>query len=227
MRLLEDALNKQEMGLYMTSHKAGIYEKYIKRILDFIFSLFGLVVLSPLLITLMVVGAIIMKGNPFFFQIRPGKDEKLFKLVKFRTMSNAKDKDENLLPDDKRLNSYGKFLRSTSCDELPELWNILIGTCSFVGPRPLLTSYLSYYDDFQKRRHEVRPGLTGYAQAHGRNSISWENKFEMDVWYVDHISFTTDLRILFDTIKAVLKKEGINSETSATMEEFKGSLRRK
>lgn len=207
----------------MKTHKAGIYEKYIKRLLDIVLSLTGLIVLSPLLIVLTIMGAIKMKGNPFFCQIRPGKDEQLFKLVKFRTMSNAKDKSGNLLPDEKRLTSYGKFLRSTSCDELPELWNILNGSCSIVGPRPLLTSYLERYNAFQHRRHEVRPGLTGYAQAHGRNTLSWEEKFEMDVWYVDHVSFVTDLKIIIDTVKCIIMRAGINSETSATMEEFIGS----
>ena len=165
-----------------------------------------------------------MKGNPFFTQDRPGWYERIFKLIKFRTMTNEKDENGNLLPDEVRLNSYGKFLRSTSLDELPELINILIGDMSIIGPRPLLVKYLERYNEEQHRRHEVRPGLTGYAQAHGRNAVSWEDKFKMDVWYVDNLSFKVDVGIFFDTIKAVLKHEGISSETSATMEEFMGNM---
>ena len=164
-----------------------------------------------------------MKGNPFYMQKRPGKDENIFNLVKFRTMTNKKDKDGKLLPDEQRLTAYGKFLRSTSLDELPELWNILKGDLSLIGPRPLLVKYLPLYNSFQRHRHDVRPGLTGYAQVHGRNQISWEKKFEMDVWYVQHITFLGDLKILLDTVAVVFKREGISSETSATMEEFKGS----
>lgn len=206
-----------------------MYAKFFKRFLDFILSLLALLVLSPLLIILMGVGAIAMRGNPFFTQLRPGKidqktgEEKIFKLIKFRTMSNAKDKDGNLLPDEIRLNGYGKLLRSTSLDELPELINILKGDMSIIGPRPLLVKYLPYYSAEQRRRHEVRPGLTGYAQAHGRNGISWEEKFEHDVYYVDNITFANDVKIIFKTVVAVLKKEGISSDASLTAEEFKGS----
>ena len=200
-----------------------MYAKRIKRILDFLFSICAIVVLSPLLLVLIIVGAVKMKGNPFFTQKRPGKDEKIFKLVKFRTMTNDKDKDGELLPDEERLIPYGKFLRSTSLDELPELFNIVIGQMSIIGPRPLLVRYLPRYSPEQHRRHEVRPGLTGYAQAHGRNAVSWEEKFKMDVWYVDHISFKTDLSIFIATIRTVLKHEGISSDTSATMEEFMGN----
>lgn len=201
----------------------GIYAKYIKRVLDFIFSLIAIIVLSPVLLALMIIGTIAMDGNPFFVQERPGKDEKIFKLIKFRTMTNKKDKDGNLLPDEHRLTAYGRFLRKTSLDELPELFNILSGTLGLCGPRPLLTVYLTRYSDYQRHRHDVRPGLTGYAQVHGRNAISWEEKFDMDVWYVNHITFLGDVKIILKTIQTVLKREGISSETSATMEEFMGT----
>lgn len=201
----------------------GLYAKYVKRYLDVFVSLMGLIVLSPIFLLLIIIGAVEMKGNPFFMQQRPGKDEKIFNLIKFRTMTNKKDKDGKLLPDEQRLTAYGKFLRSTSLDELPELWNILKGDLSLIGPRPLLVKYLPLYNSFQRHRHDVRPGLTGYAQVHGRNQISWEKKFEMDVWYVQHITFLGDLKILADTVAVVFKREGISSETSATMEEFKGS----
>ena len=200
-----------------------MYVKYFKRILDIILSLTALVILFPVLLVLIVLGAIKMKGNPFFTQLRPGKNEKIFKLIKFRTMTNQKDKDGNLLPDDKRLTKYGKILRSTSLDELPELLNILIGDMSIVGPRPLLVQYLTRYNEEQKHRHDVRPGLTGWAQVNGRNVVSWEEKFAMDVLYTKNISFKTDVKIILATVKCVLKRSGINSETSSTMEEFMGS----
>ena len=201
----------------------GLYAKYVKRYLDVFVSLIGLLVLSPVLLLLIIFGTIEMKGNPFFTQKRPGKDGKIFNLIKFRTMTNEKDKEGNLLPDEQRLTAYGKFLRSTSLDELPELWNILKGDLSLIGPRPLLVKYLPLYNSFQRHRHDVRPGLTGYAQVHGRNQVSWEKKFEMDVWYVQHVTFLEDLKILFETVTVVLKREGISSETSMTMEEFKGT----
>ena len=164
-----------------------------------------------------------MGGNPFFTQERPGKDGKIFKLIKFRTMTNKKDEDGNLLPDDQRLTSYGKFLRSTSVDELLELINILKGDMSIIGPRPLLVKYLPLYNDFQKHRHDVRPGLTGYAQVNGRNSISWEERFKLDIDYVQNITFMGDVKIIFNTVYKVFKRDGISSGTSVTMEEFKGS----
>ena len=198
------------------------YRQFFKRFWDFVLSLIAIIVLSPLLLILTIVGAIAMRGNPFFVQKRPGKNEKIFNLIKFRSMSNKKDKDGNLLPDEQRLGKYGKILRSTSLDELPELLNILCGSLSIIGPRPLLIEYLPRYNVEQKHRHDVRPGLTGYAQCHGRNAISWKEKFEMDVWYTKHITFFTDLKIIFDTIKVVLKRDGISSSTSVTMEEFKG-----
>lgn len=204
-----------------------VYKKYIKRVLDFIISLMLLVVLSPILLGLVILGLVAMKGNPFFVQKRPGKKdkngkEKIFSLIKFRTMSNARDEHGNLLPDHIRLNKYGRFLRSTSLDELPELLNIVKGDMSIVGPRPLLVRYIPRYTEEQRRRHDVRPGLTGYAQINGRNAISWEDKFLYDVEYVDHISFRGDLKIIFGTVKAVFKRSGISSETCETMEEFMG-----
>ena len=205
-----------------------MYAKFFKRLIDFMLSLMALIALSAFLLFLTLIGAIAMKGNPFFVQPRPGKKnkdgkEKIFNLIKFRTMSNAKDKEGNLLPDDVRLNQYGKFLRSTSLDELPELINILKGDMSIVGPRPLLVRYIPRYTEEQRRRHDVRPGLTGYAQINGRNAISWEDRFAYDVEYVDNISFIGDIKIILGTVKAVFKRSGITSETSATMEEFMGS----
>ena len=197
-----------------------MYAKYLKRVMDFMLSLSAIFILSPLLLILTIIGAIMMKGNPFFTQERPGWHEKVFKLIKFRTMTNEKDKDGALLPDEVRLNAYGKFLRSTSLDELPELFNILAGQMSIVGPRPLLVRYLPWYKEEQSHRHDVRPGLTGYAQAHGRNAVNWDDKFAMDLKYVEHITFIGDLRIIVDTVKAVVKREGINSDTSVTMESF-------
>ncbi len=200
-----------------------MYAKCIKRLLDFLLSLIAIVVLSPVLVLLTLVGAVKMKGNPFFTQDRPGLHEKIFKLIKFRTMTNEKDENGELLPDEKRLIPYGKFLRSTSLDELPELFNILVGHMAIIGPRPLLVRYLPRYNAEQHRRHEVRPGLTGYAQAHGRNAISWNEKFRMDLWYVDHLSFKVDFRIFVDTILSVLKREGISAADDATMPEFMGN----
>ena len=200
-----------------------MYEKYIKRILDFTLSLIALVVLSPVLLVLTVLGAVKMKGNPFFTQQRPGRDGKIFKLVKFRSMTCEKDRDGNLLPDEQRLTGYGKLLRSTSLDELPELLNILAGQMSIVGPRPLRVQYLPLYNEEQRHRHDVRPGLTGWAQVNGRNSITWEDKFRYDVWYVRNISFWLDVKILFLTVKKVFCREGISAEDSATMEDFMGT----
>ncbi len=205
-----------------------MYAKCFKRIIDFVLSLIAIIVLSPLFLVLIVVGVIAMKGNPFFTQLRPGKrgkdgNERIFRIIKFRTMDNRKDETGKLLPDAVRLNKYGRILRSTSLDELPELFNILIGDMSIVGPRPLHVRYIERYSAEQRRRHNVRPGLTGYAQAYGRNSITWEEKFEKDVYYVDHLSMWFDIKILFKTIAVVFKRDGINSESSATMEEFMGS----
>lgn len=199
-----------------------VYSKYIKRVLDFIISLLALTVLSPLLLVLTLVGAVKMRGNPFFVQERPGRNGRVFRLIKFRSMTNKK-KNGELLPDEERLTGYGRFLRRTSLDELPELLNILVGHMSIVGPRPLLVKYLPLYNEHQARRHEVRPGLTGWAQVNGRNSITWEQKFDYDVWYVDHLSFALDFRIVMMTVRSVLKREGISGDNNATMAEFEGS----
>ena len=203
-----------------------VYSKYIKRVLDFIISLLALTVLSPLLLVLTLVGAVKMRGNPFFVQERPGRNGRVFRLIKLRSMTNEK-KNGELLPDEERLTGYGRFLRRTSLDELPELWNILVGHMSIVGPRPLLVKYLPLYNEHQARRHEVRPGLTGWAQVNGRNSITWEQKFDYDVWYVDHVSFALDVRIVMMTVRSVLKREGISGDNNATMAEFTGSAESK
>ena len=202
----------------------GPYEKYFKRPLDIFCGLAAVIVFSWLYLILIVLGTIFMRGNPLFTQKRPGKDEKIFKLIKFRSMDNRKDKDGNLLPDEIRLNKYGRFLRSTSLDELPEAFNIIKGDMSVIGPRPLLVQYLPRYNAQQRRRHEVRPGLSGYAQVHGRNTVSWQDKFRMDVEYVDHITFLGDLKIIWDSVMvSFVTRDGISSETSATMEEFLGN----
>lgn len=186
-----------------------MYTKFLKRAIDFILSLCTMVVLSPLLVILTILGAIFMGGNPFFCQERTGKNEKIFKLIKFRSMDNRKDKDGNLLPDNVRLNKYGRILRSTSLDELPELINILKGEMSIVGPRPLVTIYLPYYTKREHHRHDVRPGLTGLAQVNGRNSISWESKFRYDLEYIKTLSFANDVKIVLKTVKKVFTREGI------------------
>ncbi|MBQ7879526.1 MAG: sugar transferase [Clostridia bacterium] len=202
---------------------ALFYRVFFKRFYDIVLSGVAILVLSPVLIVMTVLGAIKMKGNPFFTQLRPGKKEKIFKLIKFRTMTCEKDENGNLLPDEKRLTKYGKALRATSLDELPELFNIFLGHMSIVGPRPLLVQYLPLYNEKQRRRHDVRPGLTGLAQASGRNAITWEEKFDLDVKYVENVSLKLDIKVLFMTVGAVLKKDGISSETSATMEFFTGT----
>lgn len=200
-----------------------MYRHFFKRVIDFTISFLGLIVLSPLFLVLIVMGAIFMGGNPFFVQPRPGKNEKIFKLIKFRSMSNKKSKDGKLLPDEERLNKYGKLLRKTSLDEIPELINIFKGDMALVGPRPLLVRYLDRYNGEQRHRHDVRPGLTGYAQVNGRNAVSWEDKFAMDVWYTRNVSFLLDMKIAIGTVRCVFKHEGISSDTSATMEEFMGT----
>ena len=206
-----------------------MYAKFFKRPMDFVLSLCAVIVLSPILLILIVVGAAAMKGNPFFTQLRPGKiskktgEEKIFKLIKFRTMTCEKDKDGNLLPDEQRLTKYGRFLRSTSLDELPELINILKGDMSIVGPRPLLVKYLPLYNAKQRTRHNVRPGLTGLAQVNGRNTTTWGERFDFDVKYISAITFFGDIKILFFTVYKVLKREGISSVDNATMEAFMGT----
>lgn len=204
----------------------GIYAKYIKRAMDFFLSLCAIVVLSPIMIVLTVVGAIAMKGNPFFAQLRPGKidkktgSEKIFRLIKFRTMSCQTDKDGNLLPDEKRLTKYGKFLRSTSLDELPELINILNGDMAVIGPRPLLPEYLPYYTETERHRHDVRPGLSGLAQIHGRNSIKWDERFKLDIDYVENISFKKDFELIIKTILKVLNRADVSENTNLTEGNF-------
>lgn len=201
-----------------------MYRKYIKRLLDFILSLIALVVLSPIILVIAILVRIKLGSPVIFKQKRPGLNEKIFTLYKFRTMTDAKDETGNLLPDNVRLTKFGKILRSTSLDELPELFNILKGDMSIVGPRPLLVKYLPLYNKNQKHRHDVRPGFTGWAQCNGRNAISWEEKFDLDIYYVKHLSFFIDVKILFKTVKIVLLREGISSDTSVTMEEFRGSV---
>ena len=200
-----------------------MYKNFGKRTVDFAFSVLGLVLLFPFLLTVTLLLIIANQGQPFFFQIRPGKNEKLFKIIKFKTMTDVKDTDGNLLPDAERLTKVGRFVRKTSLDELPQLINVLKGDMSLIGPRPLLPQYLSLYSDFQNRRHELKPGVTGWAQVNGRNSISWENKFVYDVCYVDQISFLVDLKILLLTVKKVFKSEGITNEGQSTTEAFKGN----
>lgn len=209
-------------------HRARFYERYIKRAFDIFLSGIALIILSPVFLVLIAVGAVTMRGNPFFTQERPGRidpatgKERIFRLIKFRTMDNRRDQDGQLLPDEVRLNKYGRILRSTSLDELPEFVNIFIGDMSFVGPRPLLVKYLTRYSERQHHRHDVLPGLTGWAQVHGRNSCSWEEKFEYDLWYVNNIGFITDLKTVWLTVVTVLKRNGISAEGSATMDEFMG-----
>ena len=200
-----------------------MYKNFFKRLFDFILSLVALILLSPVFLVLIILGRKYMKGNPFFTQDRPGKDGKIFKLIKFRSMSEEKDENGNYLPDDIRLNSYGKKLRSTSLDELPELINILKGDMAIVGPRPLLVKYLPLYNEEQRHRHDVRPGLTGLAQINGRNSLSWDEKFKYDIEYVNNITLFGDIKIILQTVKNVLTHEGISSASSVTMEEFKGN----
>lgn len=207
----------------MNRKKNRIYQKYIKRILDFVLSFTAFVVLCPVLLVTAALVRVKLGKPVIFCQERPGKDEKIFKLYKFRTMTDERDENGQLLPDDVRLTKFGKTLRSTSLDELPELWNIVKGDMSIVGPRPLLVRYLPLYNETQKHRHDVRPGFTGLAQVHGRNSISWEEKFDWDIRYVNHVTFFTDVKIILDTVRTVLKREGISSDTSVTMEEFRGN----
>ena len=200
-----------------------MYRRYIKRLLDIVLSFLAAVILSPImLITAVLVG--IKLGSPVLFrQERPGKDGKIFRMYKFRTMTDEKDEEGHLLSDEMRLTKFGRILRSASLDELPELFNILKGDMSIVGPRPLLVKYLPLYNEHQRHRHDVRPGFTGYAQANGRNSLTWEEKFDMDVYYVNHVSLIMDIKIILKTVRAVLLREGITSGTSATMEEFRGT----
>lgn len=197
-----------------------MYAKYVKRPLDFLLSLLALAVLSPVLLTLTVIGAVVMRGNPFFTQLRPGRDEKIFRLIKFRSMTNAKDKDGKLLPDDRRLTKYGRFLRASSLDELPELINILVGDMSIVGPRPQLVRDMVFMTPEQRRRHSVRQGLTGLAQVNGRNNMTWEQKIEYDLSYIENITFWGDVKIILKTAKKVFIREGISAEGMDTAEDL-------
>lgn len=199
-----------------------MYQKYIKPFSDFFFSFLLLLLLSPVILIIAIIVYLINGTNPFFFQKRPGKDQRIFKLIKFKTMTDAKDEGGNLLPDDKRLTRLGVFMRKASLDELPQLINVVKGDMSFVGPRPLLVEYLGLYNDFQRKRHFAKPGITGWAQVNGRNNISWEKKFELDVWYVNHISLFLDCKICFLTFKKVILKEDINTDGVATTRKFTG-----
>ena len=201
-----------------------MYKNIIKPIFDFLLAIIGILLFAPLFVIFMITLYFANGGQPFFFQLRPGKGGKLFKIIKFKTMNDKRDAGGNLFPDAERLTKIGKFIRKTSLDEIPQLLNVIKGEMSLVGPRPLLPSYLDLYNDFQKRRNEVKPGITGWAQINGRNHISWEKKFKYDVWYVDHVSFWLDFKILIITILKVLKSEGINEEGQATSEEFKGNI---
>ena len=199
-----------------------MYKSIVKPFFDFVSSLLGLIILLPIFILITLFLFIANDGKPFFFQARPGKNGKVFRIVKFKTMNDKKDKTGKLLPDAERLTKVGSFVRKTSLDEIPQLINVLKGDMSLIGPRPLLTQYLHLYSDFQNRRHEVKPGITGWAQVNGRNAISWEKKFEYDVWYVDNMSFLLDIKILFKTVLKVIKTDGINAADAATIEPFDG-----
>jgi putative UDP-galactose phosphate transferase len=200
-----------------------MYKNFIKPAIDFVLALVGFLFLSPVFVLVMIGLFFANDGKPFFFQLRPGKDGKIFKIIKFKTMTDKKDENGNLLPDADRLTKIGSFVRKTSLDEIPQLLNVIKGDMSLVGPRPLLPKYLELYNDFQRRRNEVKPGITGWAQVNGRNSISWEKKFEYDVWYVDNVSFLLDIKILIMTVLKVVKSEGINEQGQATSNEFKGN----
>ena len=213
------------MGIGLQNIKIkNMYKHFFKRVIDFTISLLALLVIWPALLVIYIWLTIANKGaGAFFFQERPGKDGKIFKVIKFKTMTDERDAEGNLLPDADRLTKVGKFVRSTSIDELPQLINVLKGDMALIGPRPLLVQYLPLYSKEQMRRHEVRPGISGWAQCHGRNAISWTEKFKLDVWYVDHLSLKTDLKVIFITIKKVLCREDINSDNDATMEDFDGT----
>lgn len=199
-----------------------MYKLVFKTSLDFIAAFIGFLLLFPVFLLIIVFLYFANDGKPFFFQLRPGKNGKIFKIIKFKTMNDKKDSNGNLLPDGQRLTKVGTFVRKTSLDEIPQLLNVLKGDMSLIGPRPLLPNYLHLYSEFQNRRHEVKPGITGWAQVNGRNAISWDEKFKFDVWYVDHLSFVLDLKILFKTLKKVIISDGINAENAATIEPFDG-----
>lgn len=200
-----------------------MYKFFFKRIIDFLIALIGLILLSPVFIVVMILLYFANQGKPFFLQARPGLNEKIFNIIKFKTMNDKKDGQGNYLPDSERLTRIGSFIRQTSLDELPQLINVLKGDMALIGPRPLLPQYLSLYNESQKRRHNIRPGITGWAQVNGRNAISWTMKFELDIWYIDNVSFATDCKVMFLTLKKVIKKEGINQADQATVEAFTGN----
>lgn len=200
-----------------------MYKNYLKRLFDFFLSTIGFIIISPIFLNVVILLTIANKGKPFFFQLRPGKNEKIFKVIKFKTMTDKKGSDGELFPDSERLTAIGSFVRKTSLDEIPQLLNVIMGDMSLIGPRPLLIQYLPLYSETQKRRHEVRPGISGWAQVNGRNTISWEQKFEYDVWYVDHLTFIIDIKIIFMTILKVFRSEGINAKGQATIKAFNGS----
>jgi undecaprenyl phosphate N,N'-diacetylbacillosamine 1-phosphate transferase len=199
-----------------------MYKKFFKRLVDLVFATIALVILSPIILIITLVLYILHSGKPFFFQVRPGKNARSFTVIKFKTMNGRTGKDGHLLPDAERLTAFGSFIRKTSLDEIPQFLNVIIGDMSLVGPRPLLIQYLPLYNDIQKRRHEVRPGITGWAQVNGRNAINWSQKFEYDIWYIDYLSFGLDLKIIWVTIVKVFKSEGISQEGHVSMERFKG-----
>lgn len=201
-----------------------MYKLIVKPLIDFLLSVIGLVILSPLLIIVTILLFVANNGKPFFFQSRPGKNGDIFRIVKFKTMNDKKDTNGKLLPDAQRLTAVGKLVRKTSIDELPQLINVVKGDMSLIGPRPLLTHYLHLYNDFQNRRHEIKPGITGWAQVNGRNAISWDKKFEYDVWYIDNMSLLLDIKIIFKTVLKVFKRDGINTDNAATTEPFSGGV---
>ncbi|MBU3848849.1 MAG: sugar transferase [Candidatus Acinetobacter avistercoris] len=202
------------------------YKLYLKRFIDLVFATIIFILLSPIFMLVMLVLSSANKGSPFFFQLRPGKNGKIFKIIKFKTMSDAKDESENLLPDFQRITKVGSFIRKTSLDEIPQLINVIKGDMSIVGPRPLLVEYLPLYSEEQALRHNVRPGMTGYAQVNGRNAISWEEKFKLDTWYVENQSFWLDFKIMLKTVKKVIAKDDISAEGDATMPKFTGNLKK-
>ena len=202
-----------------------MYHKNLKRLLDFILAIIGVIILSPILILLIAILTIMNNGKPFFFQKRPGKNERFFSIIKFKSMNDKKDANGELLPFDKRITKIGKFIRKYSLDEIPQLINVLKGDMSLIGPRPLLIDYLPLYDNEQRKRHNVRPGVTGWAQVNGRNEISWKKKFEYDIWYVNNVSFMLDVKIILLTIKKVIKKEGVNNQENLNMTAFKGNVK--
>lgn len=201
-----------------------MYKTFVKPLMDFFLALIVLIVTSPIVLMTTIILLFLNSGKPFFFQVRPGKNEKIFRIMKFKTMNDKTDENGELLPDSERLTWFGGLVRKLSIDELPQMINVLKGDMSLIGPRPLLVEYLDYYNEEQKRRHDVKPGITGWAQVNGRNTLSWKSKFEHDLWYVDHLSFGLDIKILFLTAKKVIVSEGISSESSVTMEKFKGTV---